>query len=295
MLLISALASAFGGPLALDNGKIRIELEPRTFSVRFIGTPGGNNFLEPVHLTAAELDGPGWLDPGGLISDVLPVRMEDAVLRRGPAAVVEHRDDYLLLLGPEQPDLGWRVKKEFQLAHDTAELTYKVTVLSSLKEERDVRIRNTARLAWTGALSVPAAPGRMSLVRGTFGGIADILEAPEASYLIPLHSKKTRTRAVLSSPAAEVTMATDFGVWTRRIEIRSSLADPEAENRIRMMALLDDTSHTYQSALEGAQSGVNVGAPLVVVEHWSVSPPLPRATAEPHGEEVEAIEEEHIP
>lgn len=273
LLLACALSSALGAPLALDNGKIRVELESRTFSVRFIGLPGGNNFLEPAHLTATQLAGTGWLDPGGLVTDVLPVRTEDAMLRRGPAEVVEQRDDYLLLLGPEHPESHWRVKKEVQLARDSAELTYKVTVLSSLKEERDIRVRTTARLDWSGALVIPVEPGRMSLVRGAFEDVSDLLEFPEEIYTVPLRSRKLRTRAVLSSASPEVTMTTDFGVWKRRLEIRSALPDPEAENRIRMLALLDDPSHTYEAALEGAQSGTNVGSPLVVVEHWSVSPP----------------------
>lgn len=291
LLLVGALASSLGAPLSLDNGKIRIELEPRTFSVRFIGLPGGNNFLEPAHLTETELAGSGWLDPGGLVTDVLPVRTEDAVLRRGPAAIVEQRDDYLLLLGPEHPESHWRVKKEIQLTRDSAELTYKVTVLSSLKEERDIRIRTTARLDWSGALMVPVEPGRMTLVRGAFEKASDLLEFPEETYTVPLRSRKLRTRAVLSSASPEVTMTTDFGVWKRRLEIRSALPDPEAENRIRMLALLDDPTHTYEAALEGAQSGTNVGSPLVVVEHWSVSPPdaaVPGSRL-PDGEVEEAL------
>lgn len=286
MLLAGALLTALGGPVALDNGKIRIELEPRTFSIQFIGAPGGNNFLEPIHLTAAELDGAGWIEPGGLTTDVLPARPEDAVLRRGPAEIVERRDDYVLLLGPEQSDLHWRVKKEIQLARDTAELTYKVTVLSSLKDERDVRIRNTARMAWIGSLNVPVAAGRLTLVRGAFAGIADLLDDAETDYKIPLLPPTNRARAVLESPSAEISHETPSGTWTRRIEIYSALAEEGAENQVRMMALLDDASHSYQSALEGAQSGVNVGAPLVVIEHWSLT--APAATG---GNEVKAATE----
>lgn len=285
MLLAGALLSALSGPVALDNGKIRIELEPRTFSIQFIGTPGGDNFLEPIHLTATELDGAGWIEPGGLTTDVLPARPEDAVLRRGPAEVVEQRDDYVLLLGPEQPDLHWRVKKEIQLARDTAELTYKVTVLSSLKDERDVRIRNTARMAWIGSLNVPVAPGRLTLVRGSFAGMVDLLNDHETDFKIPLLPPVDRERAVLASPSAEVSHETPSGTWTRRIEIYSALAEEGAENQIRMMALLDDASHSYQSALEGAQSGVNVGAPLVVIEHWKVTP------SDTAGNEVKAVTE----
>lgn len=289
MFLAGALLSASSGPVALDNGKIRIELEPRTFSVQFIGVPGGDNFLEPIHLTATELDGAGWLEPGGLTTDVLPARREDAVLRRGPAEVVEQRDDYVLLLGPEQPELHWRVKKEVQLARDTPELTYKVTVLSSLKGERDVRIRNMARMAWRGSLKVPAAAGPVGLLRGAFPGFDDLLKESDTTFTIPLLPPADRVRAVLTSPSAEVMHETPSGSWTRRIEIYSALPEEGATNQIRMMALLDDASHSYQSALEGGQSGVNVGAPLVVIEHWSLN-----ATAYPgtKGGEAPGVHEE---
>jgi len=287
IVLISALVSAASGPVALDNGKIRIELDSRTFSVRFVGVPGGRNFLEPVHLTPTELDGRGWIEPGGLVTDVLPTRPEDVVLRRGPAELIEREDDYVLLLGPEQPESHWRVKKEVQLARDTAALTYKVTVLSSLKEERDVRIRNTARIAWSGALLAPVDGGPMKLVRGRFEGVDKILKYPEDSYVLPLRAKTRRSRAVLASPASELTMNTEFGVWTRRLEIQSALEEPESENRMGMMALLDDDTHIYESALEGAQSGVNVGAPLVVIEHWTIGPPAAIAVhKEPVGDEI---------
>ena len=274
IVLISALTAATGGPVALDNGKIRIELDTRTFSVRFLGEPGGRNFLEPMHLTPSELDGEGWIEPGGVVTDVLPVQQDNAVIRRGPAEMIERSDDYILLLGPEEPRSRWRVKKEVQLARDTAELTYKVTVLSSMKEERDVRIRNTARIAWSGRLLIPVDAGPLKLVRGRFEGLERMLKYPEGSFVLPLYSTSIRSRAVLASPAPEVTMSTDFGVWTRRLEIQSAPEEPEFENREGMMALLDDETHIYESALEGAQSGVNVGAPLVVIEHWTIGPPV---------------------
>jgi hypothetical protein len=133
----------------------------------------------------------------------------------------------------------------------------------------------------------------MKLVRGSFDGIAKILNYPEGSYVLPLSDKNKRTRAVLASPSSEVAMNTAFGVWTRRLEIRSSLDEPDAENRMRMMALLDDETHIYESALEGAQSGVNVGAPLVVIEQWSIGPPA--VTPMPNGPESEGIVIEELP
>lgn len=47
------------------------------------------------------------------------------------------------------------------------------------------------------------------------------------------------------------------------------------------------TRTSTESALEGAQSGVNVGAPLVVIEHWTIGPPAAIAVhEEPIGDEI---------
>lgn len=271
LIVVAGMATASDPTLVLQNGHIRVELEPRTFSLRYLGFPGGKNFLDPIYLSETEIAGAGWVAPGGVVTDLVPVSRAYASLRRGPATIAERTDDYILLLGPAHPESGWQFKKEYQLTRDSAALTYKLTVQTQQKEERSVRVRITAQLPEEGIVFIPHTAGELGFLRGA-GPALRLLHAPEDSgYRIPLAANSSWRRAVLASPASELTYTTGFGVWSRRLEVRS--AAPDEDSTYQFLALLDEASHTYQVALEAAQAGVNVGAPLVVVEHWTLSRP----------------------
>lgn len=293
LCIILVAGAAPAGPVVLENQHLRVEIEPRTHSLRFFGRPGGWNFLEPVHLTTTDLNANGWIEPGGLFTDILPLERANADLRRGPAEVVEHRPDFLLLLGPEQAATGWRFKKEFLLTRDKAELVFKLTVMSNRKEEREVRVRTTAQLGWAGTVYLPREAGRLALLRGTWPGVEDLLTSEDSYYVLPLTTSVARRRAVLSSPAATQIVQSPAGVWTRRIEVRSAVAGEESALHTRSLALLDDPSHTYQVALEAGQRGVNVGAPMIVQEFWTLEEPAP--VTMPEEPEIDVIDITEIP
>ena len=101
--------------ITLENGPLRIEIDPAVFNVRFVGFPGGKNFVESHHVEERERGGPGWLDPGGVTTDLIPLEAEDAALRRGPAEIIESSDRHVVLLGTESAELGVRIKKEIRL------------------------------------------------------------------------------------------------------------------------------------------------------------------------------------
>lgn len=89
--------------ITLENGPLRIEIDPAVFNVRFVGFPGGKNFVEPHFIEERDRSGSMWLDPGGVTTDLIPMEEEDAALRRGPAEVVEASDRHVVLLGAESP------------------------------------------------------------------------------------------------------------------------------------------------------------------------------------------------
>lgn len=280
IVLIGAMTAQTPRPVVLENAYVRLELDPRTFSARFAGFPGGKNFLDVIHLTPSEIAAPGWLEPGGCTTDVLPDSENSALLRRGPAEIIVQEAQYVLLLSPVDPERGWRIKKEYFLVPDTSEARYKVTVLSSRKEERPVGIRTTTQFLGKGQLRVPAVPDSLGLLGGTFPGFANQREAPEGLYVLPLDGSSGRHGAVLAARASAFSLETDFGRWTRHIEIRSAVEENGTGAAPRFVALLDDRSHVYQGALEVMQAGVNVGAPLVVEERWIFAPPGESAGAE---------------
>lgn len=270
LALFTAAVTAPGELVVLENSFMRLELDPQTFSVRFAGTPGGKNFLEPVHLTESEVAGSGWVEPGGYTVDVLPESDNSALLRRGPATVEARESGYVLLLGPEDPVSQWRVKKEFYLDRDAPDVRVKITLLSSQKEERRAGIRLTAQVVRDGTLEYPHESGAPGLLAGDFPNLSAIRDQAGSAYMISIPGAG-RQRALLSARANAVTVVTSYGRWTRTLELLSAGETGEEAGNPRLLALLDDDTHICQVAMELCQSGVNVGAPLVAVERWTFS------------------------
>ena len=274
---LTALWLPFGAAgVVLENDAIRLELEPRTYSIRYLGQPGGPNFVDPLYLTERQHNEPGLVQPGGIMTDVLPVSEADALLRRGPASVVVHRPDYLLLMGPKSSISDLQVKKEYRLHGDQARITYRVSVLSSRKEERPITIRVTAQIPWGASLILPPRPeGGLQLVRGAFPGYTDFVAPSGSNYRVDLARREGRAHAVLKTLGGATSVETRFGNWTRSGAMHS--AGEDASSPVQIIALVDDASLTSQIALESTQTGVNVGAPLIYEEEWILHPagPLP--------------------
>lgn len=155
LFLASGVACAGGDAIVLDNGAMRVEVDTLVFSIRFVGFPGGANFVEPQFLADAARDGSAWLDPGGLTTDLVPMEAHDAALRRGPAEVLVQEPTRVVLLGAESPELGLRLKKEIRLDPSEARAYYIVTALSSRADGPMVAIRNTARLPLRTTVRIP--------------------------------------------------------------------------------------------------------------------------------------------
>lgn len=266
--------SAGAGVLVLESPQIRLEVDPERFSVRFLGWPGGPNFVEPLHLARARQGASMANAPGGISSDVLYLPAERSLLCGGPARVLEHRRDYLLLMGPVSRQNALQVKKEYRIHGEEARLTYKLSVLSSRKEERTVTVRVTAQVPWGGEVRV-AGPGSGSarLIRGAYPGFEALRAPGDEGYVVPLGRRRGRELAVVRVPADEMVAARPSGSWRRRCAIAG--AGSEAGADTSLLLLLDDRSFTCRTAFEGRQGGVNVGAPLVYTEEWT----LTRATA----------------
>ena len=269
ILLMSLVAPCFAEGVVLENRAIRIEIDPQTFSLRYVGRPGGPNFLDPVYLTERQRNEGGWIAPGGFISDVLPVSARDPAMRRGPATVIEQRSDYVLLMGPLSLRNQLQVKKEYILPRDGDVLTYKLSILSPMKTPHDVSVRITAQLRWSGQISFPKpVHGPPRLVHGRYPEWNGIMGQADKFYAIPLAERSGRDRAVLRSRINQVSITDGNVIWTRSASVTSA---GEAESRaVDFFALIDDQSNICQIAFEARQSGVNVGAPLVYVETWTL-------------------------
>jgi hypothetical protein len=129
--LLILLQSFLGSPnvVALDNGAIRIEVEPELFAIRFIGTPGGKNFLDPLYVRDSVRASEGPLESGGLTTSLDPAGPQAAELSRGPTRTIDSGWYHLVLIGPVAEESGLRLRKEIRIDPREPKAWFTVTVL----------------------------------------------------------------------------------------------------------------------------------------------------------------------
>lgn len=256
-------------PVVLDNGSIRVEFDPQVFSVRFVGLPGGSNYLEPLFVSHEDKKGPGWVDPGGLVTDLIPLQGHDASLRRGPGEIVEQRKDYVAALGPLSGETGLRVKKEIALDPIEAKARFTVTVTVAGPKPAAFSIRNTARVARGSTLRVEKADGTIRALAGTTNIFPAVVNS-NLFWLVPVPPTAPMKNVVLGAFVPRIVHVGNQGIWRRRI-----VSAPEqaklAPNESTFLCLLDDTTRSYGAALQGAVAPIEPCCPLVFEEEWTIS------------------------
>ena len=267
LAIITLGAAAEDGALVLENARIRLEIDPVVFSLRFLGFPGGQNFLEPHYLAERERTAEGWLDPGGLTTDLAPFDKKDPALRRGPAEVIEHDEFHVVLLGKTSPALGVRFKKEFRIDGADAHAYYIVTALSERADGPNVTLRNTARLPARSTVRVPKEDGTFTpLQEGTKAAWA-IVNSKDY-WLVPVPPTSPVHDLVLGGFSADAEVQNESGVWKRRIPLAP--VDPgKVPGGATVLCVLDDTSRSYGLCLQGAKGTLCAATPVQFTEEWN--------------------------
>jgi len=255
--------------IVLDNGAIRVEIDPVVFSVRFVGFPGGANFVEPSYLTDVARDGAEWLDPGGLTTDLVPLDVRDAALRRGPAEVLSQEPTRVVLLGAESHALGLRLKKEIRLDATAARAYYIVTALSSRAEGVSLGIRNTVRVPLRSTVRVPRKDTTFAPLPGMPKAAWALVNSADF-WLVPIPPTARVDKLALGgmSPALEV--QNDAGVWSRRLTLPPTEAT-RVLNGTSALVVLDDATRSYGASLQGEQATLGGATPLQLTEEWTLT------------------------
>jgi len=266
--LITALAAMAAGPIALDNGAIRVEVDPELFAVRFVGGPGGENFVESLYVPSEVRAGKAWADAGGIPTDLVPCEGRDAALRRGPAEVIEHTAHSVVLLGPLSETLYVRLKKTVEIDPREPSARYTVTVIATEPQPQTFAICNTVRVPPETRLRIERADGVLKVLAGA-ETVEAAAETSPAGWAISVPPAERLEGVVLGAFVPKVTHENDYGAWTR--EIVSMPADEsDVPREATFLCFLDAVSVNYWAVLQGPRVEVRPSSPAVFVERWTV-------------------------
>lgn len=270
MAFLITVWSAFAGAdlIVLDNGAIRVEVDPKVFSIGFVGVPGGKNFVEPLLASPEEREGDGWIDPGGLHTDVIPYTAKDPAARRGPAEVLEQRADYVALRGPPSERSGMRIKKEIQLVGREPRARYRVSALRVSGDSDGVGLRNTARVPEGVILRLMREDGDPRVLAGGDDAAPAVVKSRKF-WLIPIPPTAPMDGVVLGAFVPRVVFANDSGTWTRTL-VQMPEDEREVPTGCTFLCILDDGTATYGAALQGAVRRTPQGELVVLEEEWTV-------------------------
>jgi len=267
-ILCAMISVMMADAVALDNGAMRIEVEPSVFSVRFVGFPGGSNFLDPLYVSPEDSAGTAWLDPGGLVTDLVPLDEHDGPLRRGPGEVLEHRKDYVALLGPVSKATGLRMKKEFKIDEKEAKALYTVSVSVVGPKAVSCSVRNTARLATGSTLRVEKTDGTIRVLAGADSILPAVVNSNQF-WIVPIPPTARMKNVVLGAFIPKVVHLTNQGSWTRRIVNPPSEAK-SVPSESSFVCLLDSDTRSFGGALQGATAPLEPCCAMVFEEEWTL-------------------------
>ncbi len=262
--VVSLALGAAPDIVALDNGAMRIEIDPREFVVRFVGKPGGENFLDPViqgERTPADAE---HTPSAGLTTQVLPFPDDDA-LTHGPAEVLRQGPLHAVLMGPVSPENGLRVRKEFRLADTEARAVFTVTVLAEKPDPLEVTVRNEARVPIGSALSAATGDAPLQVIESP----APLELKMDALGPIDVPPADIPGRVMLGALTATLFHYRGQTRWAREVaDVRLPVnAFPGGRNAV---LVLDRPANDYTATLAGAPGKVTSAAPLVFRELWII-------------------------
>lgn len=265
-LAMALLFGATGGVLALDNGLMRVEADPAVMALRFLGPAEGPNLVEPLYVSRLDRRGQAPLDAGGLSWEILGI--DNAALRRGPAEVLRHSDDALVLLSPVDAGTGLQLKLELLLDESSPALRMRATVTSqSSTPSAPVAVRSAARL-WPGTralvsnvappalypLSGPDEPVQVGAWDGT------LLNAGEPGTLPALASVLSPLLTLERGGLRAAVECVQFGASTAYLSGRN------------LHAVNHPATRTYGLVTESPFAQVDAARPLVHEEVWRIGP-----------------------
>ena len=264
-MMVSLLLGAAPAPVVLENAAVRIEVDPQLLAVRYLGAPDGPNLVESLHVENRQRRQPEGVDTGGVTWQVTE---GGAPLSFGPADVVAHSEQRIVLLTSRNEESHLRLKVEFVLEGESPEVAMRATVTT---DEPGSTLPVALRCAFRvrpGALAgsfVAQAPVLYALDKQGPGTPVNqwdgILFDAGAIGSQPL---------LVSSMGSSVSMERS-GYRVMRVLPEGAAPSASYANAKNLHGVSDPRSQTYGIIMESPKAQVGPTSPLVYREVWRIA------------------------
>jgi hypothetical protein len=269
------LHTLLGAPevLALDNGAIRIEIEPELFAVRFIGKPGGENFLDPIYVRDTVRNSEGVAESGGLTTIVEPMGLRAAVLSRGPARLIDSGPYHVVLIGPVAEESGLRIRKDIRIDPKEPKAWYTVTVLFLKKEPVELSVVNSATIPMGTTVSTREPEGASLHALEDALGALEVEAVGGGVVFVPPSLRVAGRKGRWGGSAGGAAFKNPNGIWVRKID--GPLLDAQAYNdEAPLVFSINDKAMRYAVEMRSPRTSVDSATPLILREMWQLEEPV---------------------
>lgn len=250
--------------LTMDNGAIRVEIDVHRSGFRFVGTPGGVNFLDSFSvepLSRSEVSAP---NPSGLYGEVVFVETGKTVSFASPAQVIEHSARHTVIMCDSTESIGLRLLFDLTLHATEPTARFVTRVFSATHSSQRAFVRNVTRLP-RGALLHPERDStRLKSLRGN----VPIVDA-ESHWRLEVNAIEDMPKALLGARVSSVSEELEFTRWTRTVHL------PPREGRdyyqhSNLMIEVRTADHEVLEFIQGPIGKLDGTSPLAITEEWTL-------------------------
>lgn len=265
MLLIGCWAA---DPLLLENGRVRVELDPALATVVYAGIPGKLNWIGPPEApmgTSPDDQKPAFT---GFVSELVAQNGQDMGFQPGPVEIVSQTPLQTVFLGPVSAKYPVRLKTEIQLADTGGKITYTVTAVATDTVPGVFALRNTVRLPQNTTLRINTGDGMFRPLSGA-KTIFPVVSKSFGYWLLTVPTAGLYKNLVLGAHVTQVSLHNSANIWTRFPRetfdgVRKYLDDSN------ILCRINDETREYRVTLQSPLGEIRADAPLAFQEEWSI-------------------------
>ncbi len=265
MFLLGCLAA---DPMVLENGRVRLEVDPALATVVYAGIPGKMNWIglpEAPMGTPPDGQKPAL---AGFVSELVAQNGQDMGFQPGPVEIVSKTPLQAVFLGPVSAKFPVRLKTDIQLAETGGKVTYSLTAVATDTVPGLFALRNTVRLPQNTTIRINTGDGMFRPLSGS-KTIFPVVSKSFGYWLLTVPTTGLYKDLVLGAHVTQVSLHNSANIWTRFPRETFDGARTYLDDS-NLICRINDETREYRVTLQSPLGEIRAEAPLAFQEEWSI-------------------------